>query len=267
MLGVRVEDVVLRELHRAAAEAGRRSVSVPSIDLDAVAGRAGGREAAQKALQRLVRAERIVRVRKDLLVLPDATGLLGVDMGELVDAVAPRPYVITAGRALEHHDLTDQHFFAMAVLTPTRVKTLVWRGQTATFWPTAPSGIWGRGDGTGPCYARPERALLDAVNHPRYGVALTMAVDVLVVAASRDTGFLDRLHQAAVRYNSPAAARRVGLIVERVFGFRQAARYLDLLGENRAAVLLRPGAPADGPVDKTWRVRLNASLGTGRVPA
>ncbi len=190
-----------------------------------------------------------------------------MDLGELVDAVAPRPYVITAGRAFEHHDLTDQHFFTMAVLTPTRVKALDWRGQKARFWPTAPAGIWGGTDGPGPCYAQPERALLDALNHHRYGVALTMAVDALEVAASRDPAFLDRLHQATVRYDSPTAARRVGLIVERLFGPGPATKYLDLLGQSRAAVLLRPGGPGEGPVDKTWRVRLNASPSGERILA
>jgi hypothetical protein len=100
---VKLEDRVLRELHRAAAEAGRRGIAVPSADLDAIARRTGDREAAQKAIQQLVRTERVVPVRKDLLVLPDNTGLLGVELADLVDAIAPQPYLITAGRALERH--------------------------------------------------------------------------------------------------------------------------------------------------------------------
>ena len=81
MYKVKLEDHVLRELHRAAVEAGRRGISVPSADLDAIARRTGTRQAARRAIQRLANAERIVRIRKDLLLLPDSTGLLGVNLG------------------------------------------------------------------------------------------------------------------------------------------------------------------------------------------
>ena len=75
-----------------------------------------------------------------------------------------------------------------------------------------------------------ERAIVDALNHPRYGVSLTQSIDALLIAATRNTRFLDRLHETVVRYNSPAAARRVGLIVERFLGPEPAARFRDLLG-------------------------------------
>ena len=96
MYAMRVEDHVLRELHRAAADAGRRGISMPSSDLDTVTRRVGNREVAQKAIGRLVRAGQIVRVRKDLLVLPETTGLLGVDMLDLVDAGPAGPAPLTS---------------------------------------------------------------------------------------------------------------------------------------------------------------------------
>lgn len=188
-----IEDLVLRELHRAALEAGRRGVAVPSADLGAVARRTGDRTAAEQALKRLVQAKRVVRVRRDLLVLPDATGLLSIDMVDLVDAVALQPYLITGGRALEHFDLTDQHFFGLAVLVPSAVTPLRYRGQTATFFKTDPTNIWGWEPEARPRYALPERALVDVLNHPRYGVSLTQAVDSLLRAASRDSAFLGQL--------------------------------------------------------------------------
>jgi predicted transcriptional regulator of viral defense system len=264
---MRLDDQVLRELHRAALEAGRRGVAVPSVDLDAVAARTGSREAAQKAVQRLVRAGRIVRVRKDLLVLPDTTGLLGVDLVDLVDAVTPPPYLITGGRALEHHELTDQHFFGVIVLTPGGVRKLSFRAQSATFLRTDPANIWGGPDDARPRYALPERAIVDVLNHPRYGVSLTQALDALLAAAAKQPPFLDRLLDTVLRYNSPAAARRVGLVVERIFGPVRAEPYRGLIGANRAPVLLRAHGAADGPLDTTWRVVVNAALEPERVPA
>lgn len=267
MYTVTIEDHVLRELHRAAADAGRRGISVPSSDLDAVVRRVGNRQVAHKAIGRLVRAGRIFRVRKDLLVLPEATGLLGVDMPDLLGAIAPQPYLVTGGRALEHHELTDQHFFRIVVLVPGHMKNLSYRGQSTSFFRTDPARIWGWEDGARPQVATPERAIVDTLNHPRYGVSLTMALDALLLAASKDSAFLDRLHATVVRYDSRAAARRIGFVVERFFGTGAADPYRALLGTNRAPVLLRTSGSGTGPVDTSWRVVVNALVEPERAPA
>lgn len=262
-----VEDTVLRELHRAALEARRRGIAIPSTDLDAVARRTGDRAAAEQAVTRLIRSQRVLRVRRDLLVLPDATGLHNLAIGDLIDAVAPAPYLITGGAALEHFDLTDQHFFGMTVLVPSEVTTLRFQGQTANFFKIDPTNIWGSEPDSRPRYALPERAVIDVLNHPRYGVTLTQTLDALLLAASRDSEFLDRLHANVRRYSagprrhsSRASARRVGLIVERLFGADAAAPYRELIGTNRAPVQLRPGGSSSGPIDNNWRVIVNALL-------
>jgi predicted transcriptional regulator of viral defense system len=218
-------------------------------------------------MQTLARGERVLPVRKDLLVLPNTTGLLGTDMTDLVDVVAPRPYLITGGRALERYELTDQHFFGVIVLVPRRVEKLSYRGQSATFLLTRPANIWGWQEGARPQYAVPERAIVDALNHPRYAVSLTQALDALLLAASRDPGFMDRLLETVLRCGSPSAARRVGLVVERFFGAGAAAPYRGLIGENRAPVLMRPRGRPDGALDATWRVVVNAVLEPERAPA
>lgn len=272
MYVVTIEDRVLRELHRAAAEAGRRGIAVPSVDLDVVARQTGDRPAAEQALKRLVQASRVVRVRRDLLILPDATGLLNVDLADLVDAIAPQPYLVTGGGALEHFDLTDQHFFGLTVLVPSDVTRLRFRGQTATFFKTDPMNIWGWEPGERPQYAVAERALVDALNHPRYGVSLSQALDALERAVDREPAFLDRLLATVRRYgagskdhSSRSSARRVGLVVERLFGPDAAAPYLDLIGSNRAPILLRAGGSLSGPIDATWRVVVNAVIDPERV--
>jgi len=186
---------------------------------------------------------------------------------DLVGTIAGRPYLITAGRALEHHDLTDQHFFGVIVLTADRVESLAYRGQTAKFLYTDPRRIWGAEQGTGPNYAMPERAIVDVLNHPHYGVSLTQALDALLLAVSRDPAFTDRLLDTVIRYDSPAAARRVGLVVERFLGTEAASPYRALIGENRAPVLMRPRGNPDGKLDAPWRVVVNAVLELERVRA
>ncbi len=139
------------------------------------------------------------------------------------------------------------------------------RGQTAQFFQTNQEHIWGAVRGPGPRYALAGRAIVDALNHPRYGVSLTQAIDALLLATDRDARFLDRLYKTVVRYNSPAAARRVGLIVERFLGPEIAAPYKDLIGENRLPVLMRPRGGQGGELDPVWRVKVNALLESERV--
>jgi hypothetical protein len=91
-------------------------------------------------------------------------------MDGLIDAIASQPYLITGGRALEHHQLTDQHFFGVIVLAASRVQKLTYRGQSATFLLTDPANIWGWEEGVHPQYATAERAIIDVLNHPRYAV-------------------------------------------------------------------------------------------------
>ncbi|MGY6501019.1 MAG: hypothetical protein ACXIVQ_09035 [Acidimicrobiales bacterium] len=147
------------------------------------------------------------------------------------------------------------------------MEKLQFRGQTARFFTTDPSNIWGWNPDAQPRYALPERALVDVLNHPRYGVSLTQALDALLQAASRDPAFLDRLLASVARYSSGArkhgsrsAARRVGLVIERLFGPEEAEPYRALIGANRSPVLLRPGGAPEGELDRTWRVVVNAVL-------
>jgi predicted transcriptional regulator of viral defense system len=261
-----VVDRVLVQLHRASALAGRPGIVVPSLDLKAAAREFGDRSARQ-ALWRLVRAGRVLSVRKDLDVLPDATGRVVVGMPELVGVVAPPPHLITGGRALEHDRLTNQHFFTVVVLVPRPVAGFAFRGEQAVFLTTEPGRIWGWQGDRGPHYATAERAVLDAVSHARYGVALPLAIEALRRAVERDREFLLRLVEAARRYDSTATSRRVGLLVDRLFGERAAAPFRELIGESRTPVLLRTTGSAEGAVDRGWRVIVNATVETEAMSA
>ena len=260
-----LEDRVLIDLYRAAALAGRPGIAVPSRDLE-VADRETGRRSTTQAISRLVRSGRIQSVRKDLLVLPDSTGRVTVGLPELVKAIAPTPHLITGGRALEEHGLTNQHFFEIVVLVPSPVSLFSFRGETARFLQTDPERIWGW-QRQGPHFAVPERALVDAVSHARYGVSLTMALGGLQRATERAPEFLKRLAGAARRYDSAAVSRRLGLLVEGLFGEEAADPFTYLIGNSRTPVLLRATGVKEGPVNRKWRVIVNASTEPARINA
>ena len=251
------EDQVLVELYRAAALAGRPSIAIPSLDLE-VAENLNGRESALKAISRLAKTNRITSVRKDLLLLPDPTGRITVGIADLIDTVSPQPYLITGGRALEHHDLTDQHFFAVAVLVPSQVTPFAFRSERARFLVTNEKFIWGWGDDR-PQYATPERAVLDVLNSARFGVSFSQALSSLNLGAHCDPKFLERLAASARRLGSDSASRRIGLIVDTLFGSDAAAPFVELIGESRTPVLLRRGGVTTAPIDSKWRVIVNAS--------
>lgn len=250
---------MLRELHRAAVLADRPGVSVPSIDASRADAMTGAHARTTDAIRRLVADGRAVHVRRDLLVLPDATGLSRVTVPDLVDATAPQPYLITGGRALQARGLTDQHFLIVVVLAPSPVAEFAYRGERARFLITAARRIWGWADEPGPRIARPERALMDAFSHPRYGVSFSQALGALQLAA-REQGFLGALASAAARYGSGSACRRVGFVVERLYGPAAAEPFVRLIGSSLAPTPLRPRGPHGGPVDRRWRVVVNADV-------
>lgn len=254
-----IEDRVLVELQRAAALAGRPGIAVPSQDLDIADGLTGSRARSQEALGRLARKGQVTAVRRDLLVLPDVTGRITAGLAQLIDTVAPEPYLITGGRALEHHHLTDQHYFSVPVLVAARVTMLTYRGERAVFLPTNRDRIWGWVDEERPRYGTPERVIVDVVDSPRYRVTFSQSVSALNRAVRRDPEFLSRLVEVLRRFRSAAAARRVGLLVDRLFGADAAAPFRVLIGQSRTPVLLRRGGLTDGQVDPTWRVVVNAS--------
>lgn len=269
------DDVVLQELHRAAILAERAGISIVSEDAARADRITGSRGRTKRALGRLAGAGRIVPVRRGVLALPDSAGLITTTLEELIAVIAHPPYLITGGRALQYHRLTDQHFFGAVVLTARPVSKFEWRGERATFLTTASERIWG-GVPTrppGPHRVRPliattERALLDAVNHPRYGVSLAQAFAALQLSLKRDSRFRARLAKATRRYESASTARRIGFLVERIAGREAAEPFFELIGNSPTPVDLRTTGPREGPVDNKWKVRVNADLELLRgVPA
>lgn len=262
-----IDDQVLRELHRAAALEERAGISIVSKDALRVDRVTGSHDKTLQAIDRLSRDRRAVRVRRDLLALSDQTGLVTASLAELVDVIAPRPYVITGGRALAFHDLTDQHFFELVALVASSTAGFGWRGEQVHYLVTEPDRVWGGrpGPSEGPRRPRPifasvERVLIDVLDHPRFGVSASQAVRALRDALGRDGRLLGRLAGAVERYDSASTARRVGFFVSRLLGPEPAEPFAAFVGRSRTPVALRPKGPDRGPVDPRWLVRVNLDV-------
>lgn len=220
----------------------------------------GGRTASIAALRHLRAAGRLDHVRRGLDVLLDATGVARVDTEALIEAATPGPHLVTAGRALELHNLSDQRFREVVVLVSAPKRPFRWRGDHVKFVATDPARIWGSTVSHGVSLASPERALLDSLARRSWGVSLSQCVEALDRALGRWPAFETQLARSASRYRNAAVARRFGYLVEQLSGADRAVPFDALRGSSNAMTLLDPSGPGDGPLDRRWRLRVNIDL-------
>jgi predicted transcriptional regulator of viral defense system len=246
------------QLARQSSLAGRWPVIVED-DLDAIDPLTGSRKASFATLRRLAQIGQLERVRRGTYVMRDETGVLRVDLFGLIDAVTPAPYLITAGRALAVHDLSDQHFRTAVVLVANLRRNFDWRGDHVRYVVTDRARIWGA-PSAGAQVVTAERAILDSLSHPRWGVTFAQSVQALDLALARWPRFSARLAAAAERYRNAATARRLGFLVTHLAGADAARPFEPLLGASRAATPLNPAGGAAGAYDARWRVRVNTAI-------
>ncbi len=189
-----------------------------------------------------------------------------MDVGalELVGELSPIRHMVTAGKALSVHSLTDQAYRRTTVLVSTPVRDWAWLGESIQYAVVKDSDIWGwRPYGRSrraTHIATPERAILDSIAQPVWGVSLSVAARALRAALARE-GFSARLARAAARYRNAATARRVGYLVEHLAGPDAASPFLSLRGTSHSVTPLRTGVSnSGGAVDAKWMVRVNADL-------
>jgi predicted transcriptional regulator of viral defense system len=259
-----VAQSVLQALSRAAARSGRESVVVLEEDLAAADAASGSRTRTHKAIQELEAAGRLRQVRRGLYVIASLTGVIDVTLLSLIDIVTPRPYLVTAGRALALAGLTDQFFRETVVLVPSKRSDLAWRGERARYARVPASRIWGgphaRGrDSQRLWVAGRSRAILDSIAHPEWGVTLAQVTQALDAAVSDNRAFSADLAKTALRYGNASAARRLGFLLSRLYPHEPevAAPLLPLRGDSNAMTPLLIGGSDDGPTDPIWRVREN----------
>lgn len=214
-------------------------------------------------VESLERAGRLRHVRRGVYALVDQSGVIRVDLLGLIAAITPKPYLVTAGRALEFHDLTDQHFRRVVVLVATQLRKWTWRGEEVSYARVRASLAGAAATRTRRTRARiamPERAILDSLSHPSWGVTLAQVVEAMDLALRGREDFADRLAVEASALDNAALARRTGFLVSRLAGPEAARPFLPLLGASKAITPLRSGAPATGPIDSVWRVRENVGF-------
>jgi predicted transcriptional regulator of viral defense system len=249
-------------LSRAASLAGHPGIVVLDEDVAELDELTGSRTRSHAVLERLDRAGRIRRVRRGVYALVDATGGVRVGILELIAASTPDPYLVTGGRALQFHGLTDQHFRRVHVLAASQLRSWSWRGDQVRYVRTdAPlRGGAVRTRKTRASIATPARAIADSLSHPRWGITLAQVVEALDAMLAHDPGFADALAVETGRQANHALARRLGFLVSHLAGPDAARPFLALQGASKASTPLQAGAGAVGPIDSRWQVRANIDL-------
>ncbi len=222
----------------------------------------GSRAESHELIAALERDGRLRRVRRGAYALVDPAGGVRAGLLDLIAALTPRPYLVTAGRALQFHDLSDQHFRRVHVLVPRQLRSWSWRGDEVRYARTDKPlrGVATRTRKTTAHVATPERAIADSLGHPAWGVTLAQVVGALDIMLARDPTFADRLAGEIAGRDSHALARRLGFLVSRLAGEDAARGFLPLRGDSKAATALRAGTDGSGPIDQIWRVRENADV-------
>lgn len=249
-------------LVRASSLAHRPGIVILDEDLATLTSLTGSSTASHSQVAMLERQGDLRRVRRGAYVLADSAGVVRVGLLDLIDALTPKPYLVTAGRALQFHELSDQHFRRVHVLSPRQLRSWSWSGDTVRYARTDRSL---RGDSirtrkTRAQVATPERAIADSLAYPGWGVTLAQVVEALDNMLSRDPRFGDSLAGETAAYGSQALARRLGFLVSRLANDDAARPFLPLRGTSKAATPLRTGAPNIGPIDRTWNVRENVDI-------
>lgn len=251
------------QLVRSAELARRPGIALVEEDFIALDQVTGSRHRSHEVIEQLVEDGRLRRVRRGVYVLVGPDGVVRPTLLDIIAATTPKPYLVTAGRALEVHGLTDQHFRRVFVLAPTQLRSWSWRGDEVRFARVSADRLRGKALRTRKTRARvasSEGAILDSLAHPQWGVTLSQVVQAMDIAMRRDASFADRLAMACANYGSPASARRLGFLTTRLAGAEAARALLPLIGPGKGTTLLARGGSTVGPVDSTWHVRENVPV-------
>lgn len=247
----------------AQADRHGRSVLIIPDDTDLLDEATGNPQQTARSLQKLLRAGWLLRVRRGTFVVRTRAGTLDRGALSLVGEISRHAHLVTGGAALARAGLTDQSFRRIIVLTPSLQRDWSWMGETVRYVRVRQKTLWGGRtyiDSGSTRIARPTRALLDSVAHPSWGVTLS-EVARAISRGSRLPEFVDDLASDAARFGNALASRRVGFVVQQILGPAEARPFLPLRGRSNAIVPLVPTATsADGPIDSTWRLRVNVDV-------
>jgi predicted transcriptional regulator of viral defense system len=236
-----------------------RALRLPD-DWDIVDAVTGSRPASQQLIFRLNRSGLLRKVKRGGYAVRPRSRALAMSALELVGAFERERHLVTAGAALAFHGLSDQSFRTIIVISPVQQRGWEWQGERVVYAHQPPDRIWGGRiikPADAPTWiARPERAILDSLAHPKWGVSLSQVVEA-VQRSLADPRFPERLAQSAARYGNSAVSRRLGFIISRLSDESAAIPFRALIGTSRALTRLDPSGERDGPSHPEWRLREN----------
>ncbi len=213
------------------------------------------------ALRQLVRTQRIARLRRGLYLVPRADGTM-VRLPSVAALVAPDGYLSFYG-ALTLAGLTDQDAAHWGIVTATRQRPLRYGPVVLEFvaWTARLRTAMTRVhviDGVRVRVATPVQAFCDALEHPRLGASFPEMLRVLRTGIAARVLSPRALRGYARSVDSPALARRLGLLLELATGE---------VDETLAEIAQRSHAWTSGDrrqvlaSDTRWRVRLSRDRG------
>lgn len=252
---------VAYRLSRTTTAARRPGIFVLANDGEALDELTGSRARTHALVKQLEGEGRLQRVRRGTYVLVDSNGNASVGILDLVAALTPTPHLVTGGRALQFHDLSDQHFRRIQVLVQHRLRDWSWRGDQVRYVEsnlTKVSPV--RTRKTRARMATEERAISDCMTHTRWGVTLGQVVEALNGYLSAPDNSPAALASEVALSGTDAVARRLGYLVSWLAGPDAALPFLPLRGRRNGATPLQAGSAVAGPIDPVWKVQVNVDL-------
>lgn len=223
----------------------------------------------------LVKKGWLERLRPGLYQLvPAERGREGVsDTNPLAAGAAlVSPCFFSFGTACTRHGLTEQVFSDVYVVTLVRRKPRIVRGRRFVFVPVPEDRFFGFAEqnvlGETVQMATIERALVDALDRPRYAGGIGEVSRIAARAAGRVSW--DALHDCLRRFGVSALAQRLGYLLE-LHGAQvpdEARAALHDLVRPGNKVTLGPGAKwgRHGPLSRSWGVIENVPRDVLVVP-
>lgn len=220
----------------------------------------GDRAGSQSLIVRLHQKGTLRKIKRGAYAVRPRSRTLSLSAVDLIGPIGPETHLVTGGAALARHGLSDQSFRAIVVLVPTPQRGWEWQGEKAKYIVQPAERIWGgaqlRMDRTPTIVARRERAIIDSLAHPAWGVSLPQVVEALQRALV-EPRFAETLALTAARYDNAFLSRRLGFLVSRIAGESAAAPFRSLIGTSRAVAALDARGSQTGEIHSAWRLREN----------
>lgn len=210
---------------------------------------------------------------KFLLVPRAAVGTWVEEPFVVANGIAPQPCYVSYWSALSFHGLSEQLPRVVFVVTRGRPKPPVeFQGREYDFIPLRASAFYGYAahefvalNGAARVevnVADPEKALLDSLERELLAGGMREIIHAARNGLQQERINVKRLIDYSVRYPNAAVIARAGYIFERLGVPEVAVLRSRIRRRGEIPSLSIKGRRRTGPIDPTWRLRINVDLGT-----